>query len=701
MKNNCKDCGNFGKIKKSWIHGGLFVFALGSERLGETVGDKDKTSKPMGIPIEWPPKPENPKPDETKDKQKDVPPIPERPKDALTGSAFGEHLKSVEKKTREELKAQGKTPNQIEEEVRRTTEKEIYDQLRSGNMPQHLRQLKEVPVEMKDENGEKITGTIKVMPDYISIGSDKDAIRVPMTPATAQLLARQWGMSLPTTTMVDAIAAEARRNGITIPPRPKPAGTGMDSTQYFLDHNATIEEQLVGKNLSENPLIDGDKKDVILPYEHEGKRGYVTIYGWHGTGDKYKDGWGKPLIQPYSGAHHEATYRDYSHGIRLIAGEMTIRYKDGKTETKKVSDVLNDKKLYRLVSAVRIDDPDYSYPDDRWSKTFDRGTSIPTRMATATDKETPSDRSSFTNSTPPSSSAESPLPTSLPAATTSPASTPSSSPSSASASIPNQPPSPAPLSPSAPSLAPSPSVRNQSSSPSYSPPPSASSDSAPSPPSDSSIATANKSAEQKEHNESEPIQGSILFLGDSMTENMSLLKEIKTTGQKSEIAKIGQNSSWLLRELNSQSPEKIKKFDHAVVLIGTNDISGMDAPGQDMWSAKAIFERINSIWEKLKEINPNIKIYACTIPPFRGYKYSTYGSNFTAVNKKRIDINNAIRSSKMPFKVIDLCKTVDNGGLADNSDESQAALADTVKPKGEYAHPNLKVLADIYRRELT
>jgi len=62
----------------------------------------------------------------------------------------------------------------------------------------------------------------------------------------------------------------------------------------------------------------------------------VAIYGWHYPG-------GKPIQPLYVG--HWDRYVDYSHGIRLVAGEMII---DGQTH--RVSDVLKDTLLCGLVS---------------------------------------------------------------------------------------------------------------------------------------------------------------------------------------------------------------------------------------------------------------------------------------------------------------------------------------------------------------
>lgn len=681
-----------------------------------------------------------PKPEEGKDKKladNEGMAIPERPKDALSGSQFIEKLKTME----DQLRAEGKSTN----EIRKRREEEVYNQLRSGNIPPHLRDLKNVQVEMKDENGQNITGTIRVMPDYIAIGDEKDNVRVPMTPATAQLLANQWGCSMPTTKMVDQIYRQAKQNGITLKPHPKPPGAIMMTTDYFEQHDKAVDAQLMGfaagnpSIMEGNPLITGDKKDIVLPYHGEGGRN-VIIYGWY----DYRTG--KP-IQGYSGGAHENTYADYSHGVRMVAGNMVVRYPDGRTETRSVDSVMSDPKLYPLISQARIADSRNAYPDNAWTRNFDRSPP-PAQPAAQPEAQPAAQPEEIARNNPPATSSPTPLPPldfggvsqTTPAPLSSPGEPSGGETVPASVrTVPSQPSEKgnADLAPSGPVTADqlaqplrpySPSAHSRTSAPSNQPgqPPSApgavtqpapysqpAAQPAPAPdqvePQQPS-GPAEQPAGPSEQREKGPVKGSVLICGDSISVNMDKQKAIECTGQKESVAVGGKTSKWLLGWLNGEitsekgkelpSPKTVKDFDYVVVLIGTNDIGTADLAD---WSETAIFKRIEKIWQKLREINPNIKIYAVTIPPFKGYSFGRYGREFEIINQRRKDINGMIMASSLPYGKIDICRQYNPddpgaGGVTTSDDPDQGALDD--RAKNDKVHPRGNILAQIYQRAL-
>lgn len=96
-------------------------------------------------------------------------------------------------------------------------------------------------------------------------------------------------------------------------------------------------------------LIAGHKKDVVVSKRLVQRPDRVAIYGWHRPD-------GRP-IQPLS-LVHEASYADYSHGIRWIHGTMFV---DG--VERPFADVARDPELAALVSdegplgAVRVARP--------------------------------------------------------------------------------------------------------------------------------------------------------------------------------------------------------------------------------------------------------------------------------------------------------------------------------------------------------
>ncbi len=179
----------------------------------------------------------------------------------------------------------------------------IINELARGNMPAFLHELEPVVFRGPDARGAQTEIVICVTPDYLALGSDNDFVRVPLGLPAAAAIAGQFGMTLPTPRMVDAIYAQAR---VRLSPAPMTPGPQMSSTSYFLRHNATIEGQRQGRG----GLISGHKKDVVMASRMASNPGRVAIYGWHRAS-------GNP-IQPVSTVHG-ASYADYSHGIRLVS----------------------------------------------------------------------------------------------------------------------------------------------------------------------------------------------------------------------------------------------------------------------------------------------------------------------------------------------------------------------------------------------
>jgi hypothetical protein len=210
-------------------------------------------------------------------------------------------------------------------------EQAILQEISNGNIPSHLREYKPVQTTFTDKSGQSHTGTFYVLPDYLAVGNDKDFVRMPMSPQTAQAIADKTGAVLPTRKMVDAIYEQA---SVQLKPSPQQASPQMMSNDYYIRHQQMIEAQRAGQPLT--ALTAGHKKDVVLSnrlVQHPDK---VAIYGWHQPNGK--------AIQPLSTVH-ENSYADYSHGIRLVAPYMKV---DGKLV--KTADVMQSRSLSGLVS---------------------------------------------------------------------------------------------------------------------------------------------------------------------------------------------------------------------------------------------------------------------------------------------------------------------------------------------------------------
>ena len=93
--------------------------------------------------------------------------LPDRPVDAMTGTAFVESIRTLELREREDR---------------------IYTEIARGNLPTWLRTM--VPVRMQRRTGDReVTVLFWVTPDYLAVGSDHDYFLTPMSPHLAQRIA--------------------------------------------------------------------------------------------------------------------------------------------------------------------------------------------------------------------------------------------------------------------------------------------------------------------------------------------------------------------------------------------------------------------------------------------------------------------------------------------------------------------------------
>jgi hypothetical protein len=234
------------------------------------------------------------------------PGIPRRPAGAPGGRAVMESVAHASRDAREQVLVQA---------------------VLEGNFPESLRTWTPVEVKWTDAAGKEHVAAYEVMPDYLSVGSDEDFVRIPISPQSSLTIADAFEAMLPTVKMVEDITKEAK-----VRLEPQPLMEDRDSVAAFLKSNALIEEQ----RASQAGLIAGIKKDVVLTNRLNEKTNRVAIYGWH-----HRDG--QP-VQPLTIVHVN-WYVDYSHGIRLVKRAMTV---DGKPRDLKF--LLHDAKLNSLVS---------------------------------------------------------------------------------------------------------------------------------------------------------------------------------------------------------------------------------------------------------------------------------------------------------------------------------------------------------------
>ncbi|MBL7814668.1 MAG: hypothetical protein JNL70_06650 [Saprospiraceae bacterium] len=173
----------------------------------------------------------------------------------------------------------------------------------SGNIPQFLKKMKRINVSIFDSLNQKtIRAHYFVTPDYLSIGTNEDFARLPLSPMLAQRIADSFHCFLPTRKIVNDIYAQAK-----VKLEPQPLFAFRDSAPTFYYHHLIIE----GQRQLKKGLIAGIKKDVVISSKimHDARPNRVVIYGWHKLD-------GQPIQPLYTG--HVNWYVDYSHGIRLV-----------------------------------------------------------------------------------------------------------------------------------------------------------------------------------------------------------------------------------------------------------------------------------------------------------------------------------------------------------------------------------------------
>ena len=101
---------------------------------------------------------------------------PARSNSAPSGSEFAQAIQSLEPQQREDA---------------------ILSEAVAGNVPSFLRRFRPVSV-TNVFNGKTNVATFFVAPDYFAIGSDEDYFLTPLTPFTAQKIAKTFDCTLPT-----------------------------------------------------------------------------------------------------------------------------------------------------------------------------------------------------------------------------------------------------------------------------------------------------------------------------------------------------------------------------------------------------------------------------------------------------------------------------------------------------------------------
>jgi hypothetical protein len=129
------------------------------------------------------------------------------------------------------------------------------NEILTGNVPRFLRKMIKIKTSITGVDGQIIHAYYFVTADYLSIGSDNDFARIPLTPMTAQSIADSLNCFLPTRKIVNDVYKAAK-----VKLDPVPMYAFRDSAVTMYQHNLIIE----GQRKLRKGLIAGIKKDVVI-----------------------------------------------------------------------------------------------------------------------------------------------------------------------------------------------------------------------------------------------------------------------------------------------------------------------------------------------------------------------------------------------------------------------------------------------------
>lgn len=191
------------------------------------------------------------------------------------------------------------------------------------------------------------TGTFFVAPDMLSVGTNADYLRVPMSARSAQQIATHFGLLLPTKKMIDAMlhASNVQKEVMV---GQAPFDGDRSHTLLYVKTNKLIQDQRNAHfDSSLRTAYIGGKKNVVIAPEMSRPRAReghtcpdlrVWIYGGLHSASA------SDITQEPTSVHDEG-YFDYSHGINLISAEMIVD-----NNPMRVSEVLANRELAPLIS---------------------------------------------------------------------------------------------------------------------------------------------------------------------------------------------------------------------------------------------------------------------------------------------------------------------------------------------------------------
>jgi len=211
---------------------------------------------------------------------------------------------------------------------------------------------KTVPITVSVPDVEGMTVTYNVMPDFLMI----EGIRTPMSAFTAQRLANHFGMTLPTSKMVDQTWQAAKRTGSNLVAHPL-SGSGVEfegkeysaqdvvadvsRPEFAVAYNERIDsDPTFQENKGKDVIYSGHMKEIVQP-----SGAYRNRLHFRGLMDKD----GNP-IQTGRSPHPSKNYSEYAAGARFIDNKVKITTKDGRVIDTTLNQLMRVKNLSKAIS---------------------------------------------------------------------------------------------------------------------------------------------------------------------------------------------------------------------------------------------------------------------------------------------------------------------------------------------------------------
>lgn len=190
-------------------------------------------------------------------------------------------------------------------------------------------------VALRSEHDDRVA-TIYVAADALQVMDGDEAVRINVTPRTAQRIADALEAILPTPRICDLVWEQA---DVRIPPSFQAANATMAHTSRMLQHHRAVEAKVAGRT----GLIENVGKHWVITERLTEEQDRAANYGWYDHAAPTLRG--AHRIWQNVGLAHNLEHVDYSQVLRLVRRTCEV---DG--EEMDITDVLADPDLAGLVS---------------------------------------------------------------------------------------------------------------------------------------------------------------------------------------------------------------------------------------------------------------------------------------------------------------------------------------------------------------